>query len=41
MRMSVWEMRQGIEQAMPWWSPVAVAVAVLLIVWAYHESRRR
>lgn len=35
--MSIWDLRQTIEQSIPWWAPLAVLGLALLLWWAKEE----
>lgn len=40
--MSIWELRQTIEQALPWWSiPLTILLAAMVFGWVEFTSYRR
>jgi hypothetical protein len=40
-KMSVWELREHIEKAMPWWSPLAIVVVSTIFFSLYILWSRR
>ncbi len=38
--MSIWELRQAMESAVPWWVPFALVITGLLLMWVFSGRKQ-